>query len=905
MCELYLYNNEIYCISLDGINNPLLLSRIKNILTRLGREDLSYTIAKDANLIFSDDSSYIDKYRASSKYIIAVGKISSIANNVFCINNDAHLKSNINSALNFLKKQNLAASISDNSYSFIDNISDIVFSMDKTGTITRLNTAFENILNISRDELIGSHFTKIIHTDDIDFSKDKFLELLETLNPMVFDLRVKRSDESYIALEVKSTPILHNGELVAVNGIASDISKRKSMEQAWKKSQSNYEDLLNSIQDIVIVFNLHWKCIFANQNCKQYLLSVGNTQNPEGQTIFQILPGILNTELYASLEKVMHTRSSANVVLNSKIFDGIGKWLNFGIFPSQDGLLCLIRDITGSKIIESALHDNRENLKATLMSMDDLVYVLDKNNIFVDIYVPDGSQHFLPGTDDTLGKTLDEVFPTDLATSFKKYTHTSKINKHAEDFVFFLDRFEQRKWFSSRFSARRNNDGSYLGTTIVIRDITENQKSKEDLIASENKFKTVLHQLIDGLIIFDTNGKIVGTNPALGKILQLDSDSLLGKYIWEFSDLTDMTPHDAEVFERSEIENLFYNYRARSRSIKKLFQFDLQLSDTSSKDIYLKIFVFPFETQSAFLFAAIVRDISKRVHVEKEIKALNAELETRVKERTAQLEEAFQDLRLEIVSRENIEKDLISTKENLAKALSTERELNEIKNKFITMISHQYRTPITVISSSLDLMSVYFEMGDAEKYQKHTQKIKKAINTLIQLLENVTTFQSSNDSKLTAKLVNMNLKANLTRILDEVMIYDNDSHRIIFNYDTEDAEIFSDPKLIYMIFNNLLLNSIKFSPTKTEIIITVSSDTNHFYILVEDKGIGISEQEMQVIFNPFIRSEKVSPTMGAGLGLTIVQRCLNLLNGNIKIHSEPNRFTQVHIRLNKQSHINN
>ncbi len=899
MCELYLSKNEIYCISLDGINNPLLLSRIKNILKRLDRRDLTYTIAKDANLIFSDDSSYIDKYKASYKYIIAVGEISSIASNVFCIGDDTHLKSNINSALNFLKKQNVTPVSSDNSYSYIDNISDIVFSMDMTGTITRLNTAFEDMLNISRDELIGSHFTKIIHADDIAFSIDKFYEIIETLKPLVIDLRIKRSDESYIALEVKSTPVIHNGVLVAINGIATDISKRKSMEQAWKKSQSNYEDLINSIQDIVIVFNIHWKCVFANQICKQYLISVGNTQNPEGQTIFQILPGILNTELYSSLEKVMHRRSSANVVLNSKIFDGAGKWLNFGIFPSQDGLLCLIRDITGSKIIESALHDNRENLKATLMSMDDLVYVLDKNNIFVDIYVPDGSQHFLPGTDDTLGKTIDEVFPKQLASSFKKYTHTSKINKQEEDFIFFLDRFEHRKWFSSRFSARRNNDGSYLGTTIVIRDITENQQSKEDLIASENKFKTVLNHLIDGLIIFDTNGKIVGTNPALGKILHLEHDSLIGKNIWEFLDFTELTPLDAEVFAKSNLETQFYNYRAKSRSIKKLFQFDMQLNDNSSKDIYLKIFVFPFETQSAFLFAAIVRDVSKRVHVEKEIKALNAELETRVKERTAQLEEAFQDLRLEIVSRENIEKDLISTKENLAKALSTERELNEVKNKFITMISHQYRTPITVISSSLDLMSVYFEKRDTEKYNKHTHKIKKAINTLIQLLENVTTFQSSNDSTLTAKLVSMNLKTNLTHILDEVVIYDNGSHRIIFNHDTEDTEIFSDPKLIYMIFNNLLLNSIKFSPSKTEITITVSSDTNHFYILIEDKGIGISEQEMQVIFNPFIRSEKVSPTMGAGLGLTIVQRCLNLLNGNIKIHSEPNQFTQVQIRLKK------
>jgi PAS domain S-box-containing protein len=530
--------------------------------------------------------------------------------------------------------------------------------------------------------------------------------------------------------------------------------------------------------------------------------------------------------------------------------------------------------------------------------MDDLVYVLDKNNIFVDIYTPDKTHKYLPGPEDCLGRAMHDTMPPDLASAFSKYIDAARSKRRAMDYIFFIDKYGKRKWFSSRFTARRGNDSEYLGTTVVIRDITESQQFKEELIASENKFRTVVNQLVDGLLVFNTQGKIVDTNPALGKILRVAANKLLNKDIWDILSLVKFVPADYEL-SSEQLKTFFIDYRAHSRSTKQLMQFDLHLKDDKNKDLFLKLFLFPFETNSDFLFAAILRDVSKRVLVEQEIKSLNMELENRVKERTAQLEEAFQDLRLEILRREGIESDLIATKEDLAKALNTERDLNEIKNKFITMISHQYRTPITVISSSLELMNEHFKKGNQERFDKHSQKIKKAINTLIQLLENVTAFQSSNDGKLSAILIELNLEKILWKIIDEITIYDNDSHRLTFVYDSKDTVVKSDPKLLYMIFNNLLLNSLKFSPANTEIKILVSSDSKYYFIEIEDKGIGISEQELQVIFDPFIRSEKVSPTMGSGLGLTIVQRCLDLLGGRIKIQSEPNKYTKVLVRLNK------
>ncbi len=887
-----------YYISIDGISDKSLKTRILRLVKSIMSSNFKLSDTVSADILICDNLDQINNYLPLYKYIIALGEFSSPSTYVFSINVDSHLKSNLDNALKFLRKQISTKSeeISQNAY--LDSISDIVFSMNKEGIVTQLNKSFENVLDLKREDIVGKSFVNVIHPDDIELSLQKFQELITNKLPQNVDLRLKKGTNSSMALEIKSTPIVKNGEILIINGIARDITKRKNIEIAWKESKSKYEDLLNSIQDIVIVFDIHWKCVFANNICKDFLASAGNNEKTEGQTLFQIFPGILHTELYSILEKVMHSRSSDNIVINSQLFDGKNRWLNFGIYPASEGILCLIRDITGSKVIETALHENRENLRSTLMSMDDLVYVLDKNNIFVDIYTPNKANVYLPGPDDILGKSIDESMSQDMANSFKKYISAAKTQRQSHDFIFYIDKLGKRKWFSSRFTARRNTENSYLGTTIVVRDITENQNFRDKLIASENKFKTVVNHFVDGLILFDTNGTILDTNIFLGKILRTQNRVFLNNPIWKVLEIAGLTAVENK-YDTERLKNLFYDFRAKSRSTKTLSKYSIQLIDDRRRDLYLQIFLFPFETSTDFLFAAIIRDVSDQVRVEKEIKALNNDLELRVRERTAQLEDAFQDLSLEIHRREKIENDLMATKEDLAKALSTERDLNELKNKFITMISHQYRTPITVIRSSLDLMETYFKQGNVEKYNKHTSKIKKAISTLIQLLENVTAFQSSNDGKLTAKFESIDLERNLSRIVDEISIYDNSSHKLIFSYKTDEKIIKSDSKLLFMVVNNLIINSIKYSPSKSKIKISVESDEKFFYITIEDEGIGITKEELKVIFDPFIRSDKVSPTMGSGLGLTIVQRCLELLGGIIKIESEPNKYTVVRIRLSK------
>lgn len=386
-----------YKISIDGISDSKLNSRILRLIKSYSEFPVSIAGTENADILICDNSDQLNSYLPLFKYIIALGDISSNNSNVFSIEIDTHLKSNLQNAISFLAKQINSKPDESGENEYLDSISDIVFSMNKEGIVTRLNKSFEDLLDIDRKDLLGKSFINIVHHDDIELSIEKFSELVTNKKPQIIDLRLKRGNDSSIALEIKSTPILKNGEIVTINGIARDITKRKHIESAWKQSQTKYEDLLNSIQDIVIVFDIHWKCVFANNICKEYLSSAGNNQKTEGQTLFQIFPGILQTELYSLLEKVMHSRSSDNIVINTQLFDGKNRWLNFGIFPASEGILCLIRDITGSKVIETALHENRENLRSTLMSMDDLVYVLDKNDIFVDIYTPDKSHLYLPG----------------------------------------------------------------------------------------------------------------------------------------------------------------------------------------------------------------------------------------------------------------------------------------------------------------------------------------------------------------------------------------------------------------------------------------------------------------------------------------------------------------------------
>lgn len=235
----------------------------------------------------------------------------------------------------------------------------------------------------------------------------------------------------------------------------------------------------------------------------------------------------------------------------------------------------------------------------------------------------------------------------------------------------------------------------------------------------------------------------------------------------------------------------------------------------------------------------------------------------------------------------------------LQKSLEKERELNEIKSRFISTTSHEFRTPLTSLLLSTDLIKRYGSNWSIEKRDGHLDKIRNSVKYLTTLLEDMLTLNRAESGEIGYKPEQINLLKFADECLEDAKSLVNSNQRLKLNYNSEETEYFLDSKLMKFVFNNLLSNAIKFSGADENIELSISSNELWLIIKVADKGIGIPANEIGKIFDSFYRSKAAENIAGTGLGLAIVKRAVELHNGEIAVNSEVNKGTTIVVKIPK------
>jgi signal transduction histidine kinase len=266
----------------------------------------------------------------------------------------------------------------------------------------------------------------------------------------------------------------------------------------------------------------------------------------------------------------------------------------------------------------------------------------------------------------------------------------------------------------------------------------------------------------------------------------------------------------------------------------------------------------------------------------REIRSLNEDLEKRVRDRTMILEEAL--------------KELGNSREELKMALEKEKELNELKSRFVSMASHEFRTPLATILSSLSLVSKYGEHGDKEKQFKHIDRIKSAVIHLTDILNDVLSLSKLEEGKVPVQIVKFNVNEMTFDLVSEMQSISK-AGQIISHSHSGTNEITSDKNVLKHILFNLISNAIKFSPEGKEVVITTEVDDAGFRLQVKDSGMGISEEDQKHLFERFFRGQNVTNIQGTGLGLNIVAKYVELLNGEITVKSKLEEGTTFLVAL--------
>ena len=376
----------------------------------------------------------------------------------------------------------------------------------------------------------------------------------------------------------------------------------------------------------------------------------------------------------------------------------------------------------------------------------------------------------------------------------------------------------------------------------------------------------------EGIIITNKLGVITKANPSSERIFGYESGELVGNTV------EDLIPHHLKEKHTGHRENFSKNPHSRSMG----GNMDLLAKRKDGSTFPVEISLTHFKQENEMFVVAFVIDISERVAAQERIKKSNADLERKVSERTKVLQEALNELE--------------QSKEQLSQALEKQKELNDLKSRFVTMASHEFRTPLSTILSSVSLISKYKTETEDPKRTKHVERVKSAVTNMTLILNDFLSAEKLEQGKIVLNIVEFDVYALANEIINELSGLLKPDQKVDFKFEG-DHIVYLDKQMIRNIFINLISNAIKFSSEDKTINVSIVNSNNQLNIIVKDQGIGIPEEEQQHLFERFYRAKNATNIQGTGLGLSIVAKYIEEMKGKINFKSDLNIGTTFTINL--------
>jgi len=394
-------------------------------------------------------------------------------------------------------------------------------------------------------------------------------------------------------------------------------------------------------------------------------------------------------------------------------------------------------------------------------------------------------------------------------------------------------------------------------------------------ITTSQEFAALFNNAAIGIITVNKDGEIVLINRFALKQFGYSEEDLIGKKIEVL-----IPKRYAHKHERH--RNGYSTQDENSRPMG--MGMDLFATKKDGTEFPVEVSLSTYSIKGAQYAIAFVSDITVRKRSEEALIKLNAHLEELVKERTQSLIDTVNKLELQI--KEAKEKDV-----QLRKSLEKEKELNELKSRFVSLASHEFRTPLSTILSSAYLVSKYVTGEDQNKREKHIDRIVSSVNTLTDILNDFLSVGKIEEGKIQVRMTNFHITELCNAMVNELNTILKKGQKIMYHHSGK-TEVNLDPSLLKHIIMNLVSNAIKFSFENTNIKIATTCNDQDVVISVKDSGLGISKDDQEHLFERFFRGTNVTNIQGTGLGLHIVARYAELMNGTIEVDSELEKGTE-------------
>lgn len=621
------------------------------------------------------------------------------------------------------------------------------------------------------------------------------------------------------------------------------------------KTQNNLKDQLYNLSaalehsDIAILTTNTERTIkWANQQCVNLMgASLSELIDADFLELWHNHDNTITNSVRSSIENY----SSFEVQLPAKDKKNESKWVSGTVQPLMQnttimGCIVVLQDVTHKKQAELQGYKNSKRLHDLVLNLNDAVLLENEkrhieivNKRFCELFAIPYNPEMLIGADCTQAAENFKHLFIDEEEFVQRIETILAEKKHVvgEKLQLKDGRCLEREFIPTI------TDQQYLGHLWIYSDITERIGYQERISKQREFYENVLNQIPSDIAVFDKSHHYLFVNP-IGIRSPEIRHWIIGKTDYDYCE-----------------------YRNKPRSI----------ADDRRE-----------------LFNAVIQ--TKRLRVwEEELKKSDGNIEYYLRYMYPVLDSENEvtmviGYGVNITERKKAEK-------TIAEALAQQKELYVLKSNFISMISHEFRTPLSTVLSSTQLLKKYSNTLTAEKKEKHLVTIEKAVHRMTSLLENVLFIGKNDSQRLTFSPLKLDVVAFMNEVIEDFVLANAGINRINISYKTSQPTVFADSGLLRQIVLNLLTNAYKYSPNDSEVFVTVYVNEKESVFVIKDQGIGIPASDKKHLFHEFHRASNVGNVQGTGLGLSIVMRCVDAHAGTINVESEVGQGTTFTVTL--------
>lgn len=410
---------------------------------------------------------------------------------------------------------------------------------------------------------------------------------------------------------------------------------------------------------------------------------------------------------------------------------------------------------------------------------------------------------------------------------------------------------------------------------------------QDNFLDNKNVFNLLFQAASEGIIVVNSKQIVVAANKAAQEMFGYEEGEIINQHL----DL--LIPKEYH----HKHHNHFNKFLDKSEKRQMGHGRDLYGVKKNGALFPVEAGLNPFSLDGNDYVMSLVIDITVRKETQKQIKELNARLEDKIKVRTRELSDSVEELQKLNLDLEDEIRRRTEAEKKIKDALQKEKELNELKTKFLSLVSHEFKTPLSGILTSATLAEKYIKEEQQEKRVKHLGTIRNKVHYLNNILNDFLSIERLDSGRGQYKFSDFSLKRLINEVVYNANVTLKDGQEIIYPKEIEDVQLFMDEKILELILSNLLGNAIKYSPEDTLINFKIDFENTFIVFKIEDQGRGIPQKDQKHIFERYFRAENALLDQGTGIGLNIARTHLENLGGTISFKSKENEGTEFTIKV--------